>query len=66
MLRTSPAFKQATLIVIAHRIDTIIDSDLVLVLDGGKLVEMGPPQELVNMKNGIFATMVAASRRKNK
>mmetsp|Transcript_30456 Transcript_30456/g.39250 ORF Transcript_30456/g.39250 Transcript_30456/m.39250 type:complete len:224 (+) Transcript_30456:707-1378(+) len=64
MLRTSPAFKQATLIVIAHRIDTIIDSDLVLVLDNGKLVEEGPPKDLMELNNGIFATMVAASRRK--
>jgi ABC-type multidrug transport system fused ATPase/permease subunit len=58
------AFKDATLVVIAHRIDTIIDSDRVLVMDNGCLVENGPPEELVakGVENGIFAKMVASSR----
>jgi ABC-type multidrug transport system fused ATPase/permease subunit len=62
MLRTSSAFKQATLIVIAHRIDTIIDSDLVLVLDNGQLIEQGNPKDLVLQPGGVFASMVQASR----
>lgn len=65
MLRTSPVFKQSTLIVIAHRIDTIIDSDMVMVMDAGNLVEMGKPDELV-AKGGIFATMVIASGKAKK
>jgi ABC-type multidrug transport system fused ATPase/permease subunit len=45
-------FENKTLIVIAHRINTIIDSDQVVVLDGGKVVEIGTPFDLLNGKNG--------------
>ena len=61
VLRTAPQFKRATLIVIAHRIKTIVDSDQILVLDRGQLVEDGPPQDLI-ARNGAFAEMVRASR----
>jgi ABC-type multidrug transport system fused ATPase/permease subunit len=61
MLRTDQAFAGATLVVIAHRIDTVLDSDVVLVLEKGQLAEMGPPQALI-AKGGAFAAMVAASK----
>ena len=61
VLRTAPQFKRATLIVIAHRIKTIVDSDQILVLDRGRLVEDGAPAELI-ARNGAFAEMVRASR----
>ena len=61
VLRTAPQFKRATLIVIAHRIKTIVDSDQILVLDRGRLVEDGAPAELM-ARNGAFAEMVRASR----
>lgn len=35
-----------TIITIAHRMETILDSDLVAVLDGGRLVAFGPPKEI--------------------
>lgn len=50
------------LLVIAHRIDTIIDLDRTLVLGAGKLLEEGPPEELAKKEGGIFASMVEASR----
>jgi ATP-binding cassette subfamily C (CFTR/MRP) protein 4 len=65
MLRTDNAFAGATLVVIAHRIDTILDSDVVLVLEHGQLVEMGPPQALI-VQNGAFAAMVTASKHASK
>ena len=37
--RTAPQFRRATLIVIAHRIKTIVDSDQILVLDRGRLMK---------------------------
>ena len=61
VLRTAPQFKRATLVVIAHRLKTIIDSDQILVLDRGRLVEDGAPAELI-AQNGAFAEMVRASR----
>ena len=52
-------FENKTLIVIAHRINTIIDSDQVVVLDGGKVVEKGTPFELLNGGSGDhFLSMV--------
>mmetsp|Transcript_18528 Transcript_18528/g.73961 ORF Transcript_18528/g.73961 Transcript_18528/m.73961 type:complete len:407 (+) Transcript_18528:200-1420(+) len=36
-----------TVFVIAHRVATIADADLVLVLDAGRLVECGPPEALL-------------------
>jgi ATP-binding cassette subfamily C (CFTR/MRP) protein 1 len=49
-----------TVITIAHRLETIMDSDLILVLDRGTVAEFGPPQELLS-KNGLFWTMRSAS-----
>ncbi|PQK09527.1 hypothetical protein BB8028_0001g15970 [Beauveria bassiana] len=40
-------FGEYTVITVAHRLDTIMDSDVVLAMHGGKLVEAGPPSELV-------------------
>ncbi len=50
------------LLVIAHRIDTIMDTDSLLVLQAGRLVEQGPPKELAAQPGGLFAGMVAASK----
>ncbi len=50
------------LMVIAHRIDTIMDCDSLLVLSGGELVEEGPPAELAARPDGTFSRMVAAAK----
>jgi len=53
-------FKDRTVLAIAHRLNTIIDSDLILVLDEGRRVEYGSPRELLEKKTGgVFASMVA-------
>jgi ABC-type multidrug transport system fused ATPase/permease subunit len=49
-------FLDCTIICIAHRLRTIIDYDKVLVLDEGKLVEFGPPFDLIK-SGGVFASM---------
>ena len=43
----------ATSIIISHRITTLMDCDNILVLDHGKVVQLGTPQELLRQK-GIF------------
>ena len=41
------AFHGCTVIAVAHRLDTILDFDLVVVLDGGRLVECDSPTALL-------------------
>lgn len=47
---------RATRIVIAHRLSTIINADRIFVLDGGKLVQSGTYEELINLE-GLFADL---------
>eukprot|EP00798_Chlamydomonas_sp_ICE-L_P027493 gene27493-4801_t len=49
------------LLVIAHRIETILSCDQLLVLGGGELLETGTPTQLRNRPGGCFAGMVDAS-----
>lgn len=60
MLQTtlrSSMFKNRTIITIAHRINTILDSDRIIVLDKGKVAEFESPAELVRRK-GLFYELV--------
>ena len=50
-------FKDSTVLTIAHRLNTIMDYDKVLVLDGGRVVEFDKPEVLIR-NNGLFAEMV--------
>ncbi|XP_067129909.1 ATP-binding cassette sub-family C member 4-like [Centruroides vittatus] len=51
-------FKPCTVLTIAHRLNTIIDSDRVLVLDVGKLQEFDSPYALLKNVNGTFYNLV--------
>ncbi|XP_023212725.1 multidrug resistance-associated protein 4-like [Centruroides sculpturatus] len=51
-------FKSCTVLTIAHRLNTIIDSDRVMVLDNGKLQEFETPYALLKNVNGTFYNLV--------
>ncbi|CAG2165211.1 unnamed protein product, partial [Oppiella nova] len=51
-------FNDCTVITIAHRLNTIIDSDKVIVLDAGEIVECGMPYELLGNSEGLFSKLV--------
>lgn len=40
-------FKERTVVTIAHRLDTVIDSDMVIMMEKGRCVEMGAPFSLL-------------------
>lgn len=46
-----------TVIVIAHRMRTVMNADKIVVLDEGRVVEQGTPQELLDA-GGLFSRMV--------
>ncbi|PIO76790.1 putative multi drug resistance-associated protein [Teladorsagia circumcincta] len=54
-------FDQSTVITIAHRLNTILDYDRVLVMDNGRVVEFAPPQQLLADKNSIFHSMASSA-----
>ena len=53
-----------TKIIIAQRVSSVEHADKVLVLDGGKIVEMGTPEELLK-KGGIYAEIYEAQTKGN-
>ena len=60
MLQTtlrSTMFKDRTVITIAHRINTILDSDRIVVLDHGNVAEFDRPSALVR-RRGLFYDLV--------
>lgn len=55
-------FKECTVLTIAHRLDTIMDYNKVLVLDRGVKVEFGAPADLLTNPNGAFSSLVAQQK----
>ncbi|KAJ2874948.1 hypothetical protein GGH93_002015 [Coemansia aciculifera] len=53
-------FSDCTVLTIAHRLDTIMSSDRIIVMDKGTVAEIGTPQELL-AKDGMFAQLVKTS-----
>ncbi|KAL0461061.1 UNVERIFIED_CONTAM: ABC transporter C family member 5 [Sesamum latifolium] len=52
-------FKNCTVCTIAHRIPTVIDSDLVLVLSDGRVAEFDTPSRLLEDKSSMFLKLVS-------
>jgi ABC-type multidrug transport system fused ATPase/permease subunit len=53
-------FDAYTVIAVSHRLDMIMDFDTVVVLDTGKLVEVGNPRALASTEGSRFASLVRA------
>lgn len=56
------SFPDSTIVAVAHRLETIMDFDMVVVMERGHIMERGAVKELANLKGGIFAKMLASRR----
>ncbi|XP_055904385.1 probable multidrug resistance-associated protein lethal(2)03659 [Eupeodes corollae] len=51
-------FVDCTVLTIAHRLHTVMSSDRIMVMDGGKVVEMGHAHELLQDSNSHFYNLI--------
>uniref|UniRef100_A0A914ZNB2 ABC transmembrane type-1 domain-containing protein n=2 Tax=Parascaris univalens TaxID=6257 RepID=A0A914ZNB2_PARUN len=58
-------FISSTVLTIAHRLNTIMDSDRVMVLENGRLIEFDHPHILLQREDGVFASLVAETGAQN-
>ena len=55
-------FKECTIVSIAHRLNTIIDYDKILVMNQGEIAEFDSPQALLSNSESIFYSMAKESQ----
>nr|GAT43190.1 ATP-binding cassette transporter [Mycena chlorophos] len=53
--------QDVSLLTVAHRLQTIMDNDKIMVLDAGKIVEYGSPKELLGIEGGRLRALVEES-----
>jgi ATP-binding cassette subfamily C (CFTR/MRP) protein 4 len=56
-------FMECTVLTVAHRLNTVMDSDRILVMSDGKVEEFDHPFLLLQNKNGVFYSMVESTGR---
>ncbi|KAJ6725085.1 ATP-BINDING CASSETTE SUB-FAMILY C [Salix viminalis] len=54
-------FRSCTMLIIAHRLNTIIDCDRILVLEAGQVSEHATPEELLSNEGSAFSRMVQST-----
>ncbi len=57
------AFTDCTIITVAHRLDTILDSDRVMVFEQGRLVEFASPAQLLARPGSFLTGLVEAGKK---
>jgi ABC-type multidrug transport system fused ATPase/permease subunit len=56
-IRRSPALRYSTIFTIAHRLRTIADSDVIMVIRDGELAEVGSPYELLQREQSLYKAL---------
>uniref|UniRef100_A0ACD5UVY2 Uncharacterized protein n=1 Tax=Avena sativa TaxID=4498 RepID=A0ACD5UVY2_AVESA len=54
-------FKSCTMLIIAHRLNTVIDCDRLLILSSGQIQEFDTPEHLLSNEEGAFSKMVQST-----
>lgn len=54
-------FQKCTVLTVAHRLHTVMDSDRIMVMEAGSIREFDHPYRLLQIKNGILRDMVEAT-----
>ncbi|PKA52346.1 ABC transporter C family member 2 [Apostasia shenzhenica] len=54
-------FKSCTMLIIAHRLNTIIDCDRILLLHSGKVLEFDSPEDLLSNEESAFSKLVQST-----
>ena len=65
-IRQEFAKRGCTILTIAHRLDTIMDANRILVMDAGKVGEFASPRLLLRRPTSLFSQLVAAERNQDK
>ena len=61
-IRSEFGNRACTVLTIAHRLDTIMDSDRIIVMDGGRVGECDTPAALLRNPRSLFSQLLAADR----
>ena len=54
LFRSSKIIQNKTSIIIAHRLSTILNSDKIIVLENGNIVESGSHEQLIRIEDGFY------------
>ena len=54
-------FAKSTVLIVAHRLETILDCDRIAVLSNGKISEIGQPEALLQQENSAFRNLAKFS-----
>lgn len=55
-------FQNCTVLTVAHRLRTVINSDRIVVMDDGRIVQVGSAKELIEEENGLFFETLTQNR----
>ncbi|OWF39711.1 multidrug resistance-associated protein 5-like [Mizuhopecten yessoensis] len=54
------SFSDCTVLTIAHRLNTVLHCDVIFIMDAGKVLETGKPQDLLSNPESVFNRMIRA------
>jgi ABC-type multidrug transport system fused ATPase/permease subunit len=60
--RILAAFAGRTIVIITHRLETVLEADHIICLEAGRVTEAGPPRQLAAQQDGALVRMLAGMR----